>query len=85
LPDGDELWPRAELAELIGVSERTASAHKWPVIYIANVAYCPKGKVLALVVSRIRHAPEPVQAKRGRSAARPVRAGANITTLGGNS
>jgi hypothetical protein len=67
LPDGDELWPRAELAtKVIGITERTAFNHKWPVVYISNVAYCPKGKVLALMASRIRHAPEPVQAKRGK-------------------
>jgi hypothetical protein len=67
LPDGDELWPRAELAkEVIGISERTATNHKWPVVYISNIAYCPRNKVLALMAGGIRHAPEPVQAKRGR-------------------
>jgi hypothetical protein len=67
LPDGDELWPREELAtEVFGVTERTASNHKWPTVYISNVAYCPHNKVLALVASRIRHAPEPVPVKRGR-------------------
>lgn len=67
LPDGDDLVPRAELAsKVFGITERTATNLKWPVTYIANVAYCPKGKVLALMASRIRYAPEPRDAKRGR-------------------
>jgi hypothetical protein len=67
LPDGDQLWPRRELAEKVfGITERTAINHGWPVTYISNVSYCPYNKVLTLMASRVRHAPEPMQAKRGR-------------------
>jgi hypothetical protein len=67
LPDGNELWPRRELAnKVFGITERTAQNHKWPVTYIANVAYSPYREVIALMAGRIRYAPEPVKAKRGR-------------------
>jgi hypothetical protein len=67
LPNGDELVPREELAnEVFGVCERTAANHGWPTVYISNVAYCPRGKVLTIEASRVRYAPEPRDTKRGR-------------------
>lgn len=67
LPNGKVARPRAEIAtEVFGITERTASNHKWPVFYVANVAYCPYDEVLELEASRIRRAPEPRDAKRGR-------------------
>jgi hypothetical protein len=68
LPDGDELIPRRELADEIGISERTLQKLKTlPVTSISNVSYVPKNAGLAAyVAAHTRHPPQPRDAKRGR-------------------
>jgi hypothetical protein len=63
----DVLIPRAEMAELIGCTERTLQKLRVPVTTISNVAYLAKNAALAAyVAAHTRHPPEPVQAKRRR-------------------
>jgi hypothetical protein len=63
----DELIPRAELAEEIGVSERTLQKLKLPVTSISNVSYVPRNAGLAAyVAAHTRHPPEPPKPRRRR-------------------
>jgi hypothetical protein len=68
LPDGsDELWPREELAELIGCSPRTIQKLKLPVTAISNVGYSPKNMTIAAYIeAHTRHPPEPPTKARAR-------------------
>lgn len=65
LPDGDELVPRRDLADELGVTERTLQKVRMAVTTIANVAYVHRGAALAAyVAARTRNPPGP--ARRGR-------------------
>ncbi len=59
LPDGDELWPRREVAELIGVTERTLVKLPLSVTKIANVCYVAKNATVSEYMDRhTSHPPE---------------------------
>jgi hypothetical protein len=83
LPDGDELWPRAEFcADVLSITDRTARNLGLPSVLIGGFAYVPYKKSLAVIASRIRHAPEPPKPRgrtrnghgRGRAGASAMRA-----------
>jgi hypothetical protein len=55
-----EVWkPRANIADMVGFSDRTASRMNWRTSYIAGVAYCPEEESLASLIdqSSRRHKP----------------------------
>lgn len=65
LPNGDELWPRAEIAnEELGINERSLRRLNPPTTYLSNVAYCPRNETLALLAKRIRRPNQPEKRKR---------------------
>ena len=58
LPNGDELWPRGDLADKLDVNERTVKRMDLPTTYIGNAAYHPHDESLAIVASRIKRPPQ---------------------------
>jgi hypothetical protein len=66
LPNGDTLWPRVEFCRKIDITDRTARNLKLPSVLIGGIAYVPHDASLNVIASRIRHAPELRETKRGR-------------------
>lgn len=67
MPDGDTLEPRAELAEELGMSEKSLKKLDPPTTYLSNVAYCLRGKTLQIVADRIRRRNEPPTRRRNKT------------------
>jgi hypothetical protein len=62
-----QVWtPRANLADKLGFTDRTAARMNWRTTYVAGIAYCPVEESLADIVARARRRHEPVKHRRPR-------------------
>jgi hypothetical protein len=62
-----EVWePRANLANEVGICDRTAARYNWPTVYISGIAYCRREECLADLVARARRRHEPAKHRRAR-------------------
>jgi hypothetical protein len=65
LPNGDELWPRGDLADELDIDVRTVQRMRLPTIRVGGAAYHPHDESLGILASKIRRPrPEPTNAKR---------------------
>jgi hypothetical protein len=65
LPNGDELWPRAEIAAALDISGRTLQRMHLPVLMHAGCAFHPYREVLRVLADRIKRPGEPSAKRRG--------------------
>ena len=66
LPNGDELWPRADFAAEIDVVDRTVQRMNLPTVMIGGAAYHPYQELMSTIASRIRRPGQPSATKRRR-------------------
>jgi hypothetical protein len=61
MPNGDQMWPRKELAEdELGITEKSLKRQNPPTTYLGGVAYCPHDETIKRVVTdRIRRPDQP--------------------------
>jgi hypothetical protein len=48
------LIPRREFADILGITDKTASRMGLPTTYLSNIAHVPKNESLRIVAARIR-------------------------------